>query len=157
MCTYNRANVGMIGFAMSEPNVERELAHPLAMVCSDGGAFAAQGPARRGRPHPRGLGTFPRVLGHYVRERNVMPLAEAIRKMTAVPAARCGLAGRGTLRAGAFADVTVFDPATVADRATFEDPFQYPVGIHVVIVNGVVALRDGARGPRSGVALRRST
>jgi N-acyl-D-amino-acid deacylase len=149
----NRASVGMIGFAMSEPNVERELAHPIAMVCSDGGAFAAEGPARRGRPHPRGLGTFPRVLGRYVRERKVMPLAEAIRKMTAAPAERCRLEDRGTLRPGAFADVTAFDPAAIADRATFDDPFQYPVGVHVVIVNGVVALREGTRGPRSGVAL----
>jgi N-acyl-D-amino-acid deacylase len=93
------------------------------------------------------------VLGRYVRERKVMPLAEAIRKMTAAPAERCRLEDRGTSRPGAFADVTAFDPAAIADRATFDDPFQYPVGVHVVIVNGVVALREGTRGPRSGVAL----
>jgi N-acyl-D-amino-acid deacylase len=153
----NRASVGMIGFAMSEPNVERELAHPLAMICSDGGAFAVEGPARRGRPHPRGLGTFPRVLGRYVRERKVLTLGEAIRKMTARPAARCRLRDRGELRQGAFADVTVFDPLTVADRATFEEPFQYPVGIRAVIVNGSLAFRDGERGPRHGLSLRAST
>lgn len=152
----NRASVGMIGFAMSEPNVERQLAHPLAIVCSDGGAFATEGPARRGRPHPRGLGTFPRVLGHYVRERKVLALSEAIRKMTSQPAARCRLRDRGELRPGAFGDVVVFDPATVADRATFDDPFQYPVGFRAVVVNGVVALRDGVRGARSGMALRAS-
>lgn len=152
----NRASVGMIGFAMSESNVERELAHPLAMVCSDGGAFAIEGPARRGRPHPRGLGTFPRVLGCYVRERRILTLGEAVRKMTAVPAARCRLRDRGELRPGAFADVTVFDAATVADRATFDDPFQYPAGIRTVLVNGAVALRDSVRGRRSGMALRRT-
>lgn len=150
----SRAGVGMIGYAMSEPNVERELAHPLSMICSDGGAFATAGPARRGRPHPRGLGTFPRVLGHYVRGRKVLTLGEAIRKMTSLPAARCRLHDRGELRPGAFADVAVFDPALVGDRATFDDPFQYPVGVHAVVVNGGIALRDGERGERSGRALR---
>ncbi len=149
----NRASVGMIGFAMSEANVERQIAHPLAMICSDGGSFAVEGPARRGSPHPRGLGTFPRVLGHYVRERKVVSLGEAIRKMTSLPAARCHLVDRGTLASGAFADIVVFDPSTVADRATFDQPFQYPAGIDTVIVNGAVALRQGERAGRRGVVL----
>jgi N-acyl-D-amino-acid deacylase len=130
---------------MSEDNLERILSHPLGMVCSDGGGFAIDGPTRRGSPHPRGAGSFPRVLGRYVRERKVLTLPQAIRKMTSQPAARIRLADRGKLAAGMAADVVVFDPATVMDKATFDAPFQYPVGIDVVIVNGAVALRDGQR------------
>lgn len=135
----------MVGFAMSEENLDRILAHPRGMVASDGGSFAVDGPTRRGSPHPRGLGTFPRVLGRYVRERKALTLPDAIAKMTTVPATIVRLRERGALRKGWAADVVVFDPSTVADRATFEDPFQYPVGISVVVVNGAVALRDGQR------------
>lgn len=155
LLTRNRGNVGMVGFAMSEENLDRILAHPLGMVCSDGGAYAVEGPARRGSPHPRGLGTFPRVLGRYVRERKALTLAQAIHKMSAFPAARLRLADRGRLAAGLAGDVVVFDPATVSDTATFENPFQYPVGIAAVLVNGVPALRDGARvGTGQGRSLR---
>ena len=154
LLVHSRANVGMVGFAMSEENLERILAHPLGMVCSDGGAFATSGPARTGHPHPRGLGTFPRVLARYVRERKVLTLGQAIRKMTSLPASRLGIHDRGWLRAGAAADVVVFDPSTVEDKATFADPFQYPVGIETVIVNGVVALAEGQRGDRRGVGVR---
>jgi N-acyl-D-amino-acid deacylase len=151
----NRGSVGMVGFAMSEENLERILAHPLGMVCSDGGAFAIEGPARRGSPHPRGLGSFPRVLGRYTRERKIFPLEEAIRRMTSMPAARLRMRDRGHLRAGAAADLVVFDPLTVTDRATFEDPFQYPDGIKLVLVNGALILRDGERmGLGTGRALR---
>jgi N-acyl-D-amino-acid deacylase len=153
----NRANVGMVGFAMSEDNLARILAHPHGMVCSDGGAFAVDGPSRRGHPHPRGLGTFPRVLGRYVRERKSLTLEQAINKMTALPASRIHLRDRGTLAPRMAADVVVFDPSTVIDKATYEDPFQYPVGIDVVIVNGAIALRDGQRGAaHTGAALRPS-
>ncbi len=151
----SRANVGMVGFAMSEANLERILAHPLGMVCSDGGAVALDGPTRRGSPHPRSLGTFPRILGRYVRERKVLRLEEAIHKMTGQPAARVRLADRGRIAVGAAADVVVFDPARVSDRATFEAPYQYPVGINAVIVNGIVAHQDGERrGTGHGVSLR---
>ncbi len=151
----SRGSVGMVGFAMSEDNIERFLAHPLAMVCSDGGAFATEGPARRGHPHPRSLGSFPRVLGHYVRERRVLPLEDAVRKMSAFPASRVRLTDRGLLREGFAADVVVFDPATVTDRATFAEPFRYADGIRAVIVNGIPALRDGERAERrTGRALR---
>jgi N-acyl-D-amino-acid deacylase len=151
----NRADVGMVGFAMSEENIERFLAHPLGMVCSDGGAFATEGPARRGHPHPRSLGSFPRVLGRYVRERRALTLEDAVRKMSAFPASRVRLTDRGMLRPGFAADVVLFDPATVTDRATFAEPFQYPDGVRTVIVNGVPALRDGARAERrTGRALR---
>jgi N-acyl-D-amino-acid deacylase len=153
----NRGSVGMVGFAMSEENLERILAHPLGMVCSDGGAFAIEGPARRGSPHPRGLGSFPRVLGRYARDRKIFSLEEAIRRMTSAPAARLRMPDRGHLRIGAAADVVVFDPLTVNDRATFENPFQYPDGIGMVLVNGALTLRDGHRmGIGTGRALRPS-
>jgi N-acyl-D-aspartate/D-glutamate deacylase len=130
---------------MSEENLERILAHPQGMVCSDGGSFAVDGPTRRGSPHPRGLGTFARVLGRYVRERKALTLEQAIHKMTALPASRIKLGRRGRLVKGFAADVVVFDPARVEDRATYESPFQYPVGIRCVVVNGGVALLDGER------------
>jgi N-acyl-D-amino-acid deacylase len=139
----NTGDVGMLGFAMSEENIDRLLAHELSMVCSDGGAFAADGPTRSGSPHPRGAGTFPRVLGRYVRERKALPLASAIRKMTSLPASRVRLADRGRLAPTMAADVVLFDASRVLDVATFANPFQYPVGVRTVIVNGVVAVRDG--------------
>ncbi|HEY4133199.1 MAG TPA: D-aminoacylase [Gemmatimonadaceae bacterium] len=151
----NRANVGMVGFAMSEDNLDRILAHPHGMVCSDGGAFAVDGPSRKGHPHPRGLGTFPRVLGRYVRERQALRLEQAINKMSALPASRIHLRDRGRLAPQLAADVVVFDPAKVSDTATYAEPFQYPVGIDAVIVNGAVAFRDGQRAPKhTGRALR---
>ena len=110
----NRGNVGMVGFAMSEDNLDRILAHPQGMVCSDGGSFAVDGPSRRGHPHPRGLGTFPRVLGRYVRERKALTLEQAINKMTALPASRIHLADRGRIAPRMAADVVVFDPANGA-------------------------------------------
>ncbi len=138
-------SVGMLGFGMSEENIDRLLAHPWGMVCSDGGAFAVEGPTRRGSPHPRGAGTFPRVLGRFVRERKALSLEEAIPRMTSVPAARVGLADRGALTPGMAGDAVVFDPATVADAATFANPFQYPVGISAVVVNGAIALQGAQR------------
>lgn len=148
-------NVGMVGFAMSEENIDRILAHTQGMVCSDGGGFAIEGPTRRGSPHPRGIGTFPRVLGRYVRERKALTLAQAIHKMSALPATRVGLRDRGRLAVGLPADVVVFDAATVADRATYEAPFQYPVGIEAVVVNGRVAFSEGARSrDHAGVILK---
>jgi N-acyl-D-amino-acid deacylase len=149
----NRA--GMVGFGMSEENVEMQLAHPLAAVCSDGGAWAPYGPLSEGVPHPRTYGTFPRVLGHYVRERKVMPLETAIHKMTALPARRVGLPDRGVIAIGAPADLVAFDPDTVIDQATFEQPHQYPLGIPHVWVNGVPVLVDGEHtGARPGRSAR---
>ena len=151
----SHADVGTVVFAMSEENLERFLAHPLGMVCSDGGAFALEGPARRGHPHPRGLGSLPRILGRYVRETKTLTLESAIHKMSGFAASRLRLADRGRLAIGMAADAVVFDPATVADRATFAEPFQYPVGVDAVIVNGAIALRNGQRSPsRRGRALR---
>jgi len=141
----SRGNVGMLGFAMSEDNLDRILAHPQGMVCSDGGAFAVDGPTRRGRPHPRGLGTYPRILARYVRERKALTLTQAIRKMSALPASRVHIRDRGTIAPGLAADLVVFDPAAVQDTATFAEPFQYPTGINAVIVNGNVSLLEGLR------------
>ncbi len=139
----NGGGVGMIGHGMGEENTAKLLAHPLAMTCSDGGAYAPYGALSGGSPHPRGYGSFPRLLGHYVRERNALSLEAAIHRVTLMPARKLRIADRGVIRIGAFADLVAFDPATVADRATFDDPHQYPVGIPVVVVNGVVTLRDG--------------
>jgi len=137
-------SVGTIGFGMSEENTARVLSHPLGMVCSDGSVYAPAGPLSEGSPHPRSYGTFPRVLGHYVRERKAMPLETAIHKMTGLPARKIQLRERGVLRPGAYADLVAFDPSTVRDTATFEDPHQYPEGIGLVVVNGVITVRDGA-------------
>ena len=148
-------SVGMIGFGMSEDNTERMLAHPLGMVCSDGGAYAPYGPLSRSSPHPRGYGSFPRVLGHYVRERGAMSLESAVHKMSGLPARKLGLRDRGVLRVGAVADIVVLDPDTVRDRATFDDPHQYPEGIGHVVVSGVHTIRDGEQtGQLGGRAVR---
>ena len=157
MLARNNGSIGMVGFAMSEDNLDRILAHPRGMVASDGGSFAIEGPTRSGSPHPRGLGTFPRVLGRYVRERKALSLGDALTRMTTYPATVLRLGDRGRLRVRSAADVVVFDPATVADSATFEQPFQYPVGIKAVVVNGTIALRDGQRGTRmTGKILRQA-
>jgi N-acyl-D-amino-acid deacylase len=133
-------SVGMIGFGMSEENTAKMLSHPLGMICSDGSVYAPSSP---GSPHPRSFGTFPRVLGHYVREEKVMPLETAIHKMTGMPAKKIRLSDRGVIRPGAFADMVAFDPAMVRDEATFTDPRRAPSGIGMVVVNGVVTVREG--------------
>jgi dihydroorotase/N-acyl-D-amino-acid deacylase len=126
-------------FAMDEGDVERILKHPQTMVASDG-RLVAPG---MGHPHPRWYGTFPRVLGRYVREKQTISLPEAIRKMTALPAATLGLKDRGLIKEGMKADVVVFDPETVADKATFESPHQYPEGIPFVVINGRFSVLNG--------------
>lgn len=138
-----RAQVGMITFMMKEENLKKILAHPLVGVGCDGSAVAPYGPLSLGRPHPRNYGTFPRVLGKYVREEKVSTPEEMIKKMTSIPASRFGFEGRGVIQPGRFADLVIFDPETVADRATWINPHQYPVGIEYVIVNGQVAVERG--------------
>jgi N-acyl-D-amino-acid deacylase len=139
--------IGIIGTSMIEQDLEQILAHPLVIICSDGGLS--------GR-HPRGYGAFPRVLSHYVRERSVVTLEEAIAKMTGRTAAQAGLTDRGVLATGRKADVTIFDPARVRDLGTPRDPAQSPEGIRHVIVNGEIVLRDGKMtGARPGRALVR--
>jgi N-acyl-D-amino-acid deacylase len=112
-------------------------------------------PAAGSKPHPRLYGCFPRILGHYVREEKVIDLPTAIHKMTGLPAAKFGFNGRGAVREGAVADLVVFDPATIADLATYEDPRRFPAGIRAVFVNGTAVARDGQHtGARPGRALR---
>ena len=139
----NGGSVGMIGHGMSEENTAKILAHPLGMLCSDGGSYAPYGSLGSGSPHPRGYGSFPRFLGHYVRETGALDLESAIHKVTQMPAKKLQLRDRGIIAPGAYADLVAFDPTTVADQATFDNPHQYPLGIPIVIVNGVVTLRDG--------------
>jgi N-acyl-D-amino-acid deacylase len=149
--------VGFVGHAMSEANVDRVLVHPLVMIGSDGSSMAPTGRAAETRPHPRSYGTFARVLGHYARDRAVLDLPTAVRKMTSTPADQIGLRDRGRIARGMKADLVVFDAAAVRDRATFEDPHRYPVGIPHVLVNGVPVVRDGTHTTaRPGRALRRS-
>jgi N-acyl-D-amino-acid deacylase len=138
-----RGHVAMVRFAMSEADVERVMKHPAVMIGSDAAARATAGPLARGKPHPRAFGTFPRVLGYYVRERKVIGWSEAIRKMTRLPARRLGLEDRGIVRPGAYADLVLFDPHRIADRATYDEPLQPPVGIKGVWVNGQMVARDG--------------
>jgi len=139
----NGGGVGMIGHGMGEENTARILSHPLGMLCSDGGSYAPYGPLSTGSPHPRGYGSFPRFLGHYVRDTRALSLESAIHKVTQMPARKLRLADRGVIEIGAFADLVAFDPSSVADKATFDDPHQYPVGVPHVVVNGVLTLRDG--------------
>ena len=140
---------GAIYFMMDEADVQRILAYPHTMIGSDGLPHDA-------RPHPRLWGTFPRVLGHYARDVGLFPLETAVHKMTGLTAARFGLVDRGVLREGAYADVTLFDPATVIDAASFEDPVRPAPGIHSVIVNGERVWADGAAtGARPGRVLKR--
>lgn len=133
----------MILFQLAEADVRRVLAHPAVMIGSDGSALAPHGPLGEGKPHPRSYGTFPRVLGEYAREQRVLSLAEAVHKMTGLPAQRLGLRDRGVIRPGARADLVVFDPRRVADLATYEDPHRYAAGIEHVAVNGRLVIRDG--------------
>jgi N-acyl-D-amino-acid deacylase len=140
---------GAIYFMMSEDDVRRVLSYPHTMIGSDGLPHDQF-------PHPRLWGTFPRVLGHYVRDVKLFALEEAVCRMTALPAAQFGLKDRGVLRAGAYADLVLFDPAAIADRATFEQPTLPAAGIAAVMVNGRTVWSDGAAtGNRPGRALRR--
>ncbi len=142
-------------FHMNEEDVQTALRAPWVSIGSDGTALAVEGPLSEGQPHPRNFGTFPRVLGHYVRELKILPLEMAIRKMTSAGAQRLGLRDRGLLREGYWADVVVFDPERVIDKATFEDPKQYPEGIDYVLVNGTVVLENGTHtGALPGQTLR---
>ena len=134
------------------------LSQPWCSIGSDGSALAIEGPLRRGNPHPRSFGTFPRVLGVYVRERGLLRLEDAVRKMTSLNAAKIGIRDRGLLQAGLFADITVFDEKRVSDRSTYDEPFQYSEGVEYVIVNGRMVIDQGKHtGARPGRALRHVT
>ena len=133
-------SVPTVFFHHSEPDMQLVMKQPWTSIGSDGGALSVDGPTSHTHPHPRYFGTFPRVLGRYVRELQVLTLPEAVKKMTSMNADTIGIKDRGRLQQGLWADITVFNPATVIDRATFENPHQYPVGIDYVIVNGTVTL-----------------
>jgi len=147
-----KGGAACIFHAMSEEDVERIMKHPFTMHASDGG-LAKFG---EGHPHPRAYGTFPRVLGVYVREKKTITLEDAIRKMTSLPAGRLGLHDRGSIKEGYAADITIFDATRVQDKATFEKPHQYPAGIEYVIVNGVITVDKSAMTKnRAGQVLRK--
>jgi N-acyl-D-aspartate/D-glutamate deacylase len=149
-----RGNVGCVWFIIDENDLKLAMQQPWVSVGSDGSALATSGPLRSGVPHPRNFGTFPRVLGKYVREEHVIPLEQAVHKMSGLTASQLHFTDRGTIKNGLAADLVIFDPATVGDRATFTDPFQYSVGINTVIVNGRVVLDNGRHtGERPGVVI----
>jgi N-acyl-D-amino-acid deacylase len=150
----DQSRVGAVYFMISEDNIRREIALPWVSFGSDAASMAPELPFTRSATHPRAYGNFARVLGKYVREERILTLAEAVRKLSGLPATTLELDRRGFLKPGMFADVVVFDPATIADRATFESPHQYAVGMQHVFVNGVQVLRGGEHtGARPGRAL----
>ena len=150
----DESRIDTIYFLMSEENVKKEMAKPWISFGSDEASQAPEGAFLKSNPHPRAYGNFARVLGKYVREEKVISLGEAVRRLSAQPATNLGLDHRGLIKEGMFADVAVFDPATISDRATFDKPHQYAVGMRHVFVNGVQVLKDGEHtGAKPGHAL----
>ncbi|HEX6715670.1 MAG TPA: D-aminoacylase [Pyrinomonadaceae bacterium] len=141
----DRGQTGAIYFMMSEDDMRAAMKAPFVSFCTDSGSRATDGPLAGSKSHPRGWGSYPRILGRYVRDEKLLTLEDAIRKMTGAPAARVGLRDRGLIREGMFADITVFDPAKVIDRATFDSPNQYPIGIEYVLVNGKISVDKAER------------
>jgi N-acyl-D-amino-acid deacylase len=150
----DESRIDAMYFLMSEENVRKELAKPWISFGSDEASQAPEGVFLKSNPHPRAYGNFARVLGKYARDGKVLTLPEAVRRLSALPATNLGLDHRGFIQEGMFADVVVFDPATIADRATFAKPHQYAVGMKHVFVNGVQVLKDGEHtGAKPGRAL----
>jgi N-acyl-D-aspartate/D-glutamate deacylase len=151
----NNGSVPTVYAHHTEADMNMALTQPWCSIGSDGSAYATNGPLRRGHPHPRNFGTFPRALGVYARERRLLRMENAVRKMTSLNAAKLGIPDRGLLLHGQFADITIFDPERVIDHATYEDPFHYNAGIEYVLVNGQLVLDRGKHtGARPGRALR---
>lgn len=139
----------MASFTMSEDDIERIMRHPLGMVCTDGLLL--------GKPHPRAYGAFPRVLGRYVREQKVLGLEEAVMRMTSYPSSVFKLGKRGRIKEGFIADLVVFNPTSILDSSTYEDPRRFPVGVEYVIVSGVISVKNGKyTGDRNGKIIRSS-
>jgi len=150
-----KASVGIVVFMMREEDLRAVLKHPASMIGSDSSATAPYGVLSKGKPHPRTYGTFPRVLGEYVRRRSLLTLEEAVRKMTSLPAQKLKLRDRGLIREGFWADITVFDRGAVMDKATYSMPHRYPAGIEHVIVNGKMVIDHGEHtGALPGQVLR---
>ena len=139
----DQSRVGTVYFLMSEDNIKKQIKYPWVSFGSDAESMAPEGAFLKSNPHPRAYGNFARLLGKYVRDENVISLEEAIRRLTSLPATNLGLDRRGFLKKGYFADVVIFDPATIADKATFDKPHQYSVGVRDVFVNGVQVLKNG--------------
>ncbi|HKZ46025.1 MAG TPA: D-aminoacylase [Thermodesulfobacteriota bacterium] len=147
--------VDAIFFKMSEENLKRVLIKPYVMIGSDSGARADYGALGRGRSHPRTFGTFPRVLGRYVREEKILDLPSAIKKMTSEPCKKFNIKERGLIKEGYFADIVIFNPDTIADTATYENPHKYPTGVEYVMVNGKVTVEKGKHlGAKAGRVIR---
>jgi N-acyl-D-amino-acid deacylase len=150
----DRSRVGTVYFMMDEQNVEKQIRQPWVSFGSDAASMAPEGVFLKSSTHPRAYGNFARLLGKYVREEKVIPLTEAVHRLSGLPATNLGLDHRGFIRQGMFADVVVFDPQTIADRATFDQPQQYCIGVRHVFVNGVQVLKDGEHtGSKPGRAL----
>ena len=150
------ARAGMLHFIMLDADVEHVMKHPLSMIGSDGSSLATEGPLSGGKPHPRSYGCFPRVLAHYVREKKLLTLEQAVHKMTGAPAQRLRLSRKGLIRYGMDADLTVFNPDTVQDTATYANPHQYAAGVPHVVVNGTPVVKDGSHtGARPGRVMKR--
>jgi len=141
----DHGQTGAIYFMMSEADMRAAMQAPFVSFCTDSGSRATDGPLAGSKSHPRGWGSYPRILGRYVRDEKLLSLEAAIHKMTGAPAARVGLRERGLIKEGMFADVVLFDPVKVIDKATFESPNQYPVGIEYVMVNGKISVDKGQR------------
>src|SRR5579884_560908 len=150
----DESGIGTVYFITAEENIRKLIPLPWVSFGSDEAAQAPEGVFLKSMPHPRAYGNFARLLGKYVREEKLLPLEKAVRKLTSLPAGNLGLDRRGLLREGYFADVVVFDPKTIADRATYEKPHQYAVGMKHVFVNGTAVLKDGEHtGAKPGRAL----
>jgi N-acyl-D-amino-acid deacylase len=150
----DQSRVGTVYFLMSEDNIKKQIKYPWVAFGSDAESVAPEGVFLKSNPHPRAYGNFARLLGKYVREEKLIPLEEAIRRLSGLPATNLGLDHRGFLKEGYFADIVIFDPNTIADRATFDKPHQYAVGVRDVFVNGVQELTNGEHtGNFSGRAL----
>jgi len=153
---HDSTRVGTVYFLMSEENVRKQIALPWMAFDSDAGSFAPEGDNLNSNPHPRAYGNFARLLGKYVRDEGIITLEEAVRRLTSFPADNLGIVGRGRLQVGQYADIAIFDPATIQDHATFEAPHQLATGMHHVFVNGGHVLRDGQHtGTMSGRAVFR--
>jgi len=149
-------DISMVIILMSEENIKMQMRHPAMMFGTDGYGMATEGVMSTGMLHPRCFGTYPRLFGKYVREEGILSLEEASWKASGFPAKKLGLAKRGTLQRGYQADLVIFDPLTIQDRATYAEPLQYPVGIDTVLVNGEIALQNGKQSnERSGMVVRR--
>jgi N-acyl-D-amino-acid deacylase len=150
----DRSRVGTVYFMMNEDNIKKQIRQPWVSFGSDAASMSPEQPFIKSSTHPRAYGNFARLLGKYVREEKVITLQEAIRRLSSLPATNLGLDHRGFLKPGMFADVVVFDPATIADRATFEKPHQFAVGVKHVFVNGTQVIKDGEHtGAKPGRAL----